>query len=190
MDATRSVPAGVTTPRQHPVSLVIGILLGVGALTQLVPAVLTLVLVTDLSVGARLLNLALFGVPMVVVLLAAVILVRHGTGRPTGWTARATSRPGRWSTWSLLAVPVLLVVAGLGAWVRHLLNPGEVVYGFWGLMEAAVPMVAAWAAGVLALGLAVWALLRSRDRSAAVLATAAVAWVVVAFGAGEMLFPH
>lgn len=190
MDATRSVPAGGTTAPKRPVTLVIGILLGLGALSQLVPTLLALVVMTDSPLLDRLANVALFGVPLAVVLLAAVILVRHGLGRPTGWAVRATSRTGRWALRSLLAVPVLLVLAPLGAFIRHSLDPDQVVYGFWGAPEAAVPLVLAWLAGVLALLLGAWALLRLRDRSAAVLATVAVAWIVVSFGVGEVLVPH
>jgi hypothetical protein len=190
MDATRSVPAGGTTAPKRPVALVIGILLGLGALSQLVPTLLAVVVMTDSPLLDRLANAALFGVPLAAVLVAAVVLVRHGLGRPTGWGVRATSGTGRWALRSLLAVPVLLVLAPLGGLVRHLLDPDEVVYGFWGVPETAVPLVMAWVAGLVALLLGAWALFRFRDRTASVLATVAIAWIVVSFGLGEMLVPH
>ena len=90
---------------------------------------------------------------------------------------------------SVVAVPVLLLLAPVAALVRHALQPDVIVYGFWGSPEAAVLMVAAWAAGALALVLGVVALLR-RDRSALVLLAVAVGWVVTTFGVGEVLVPH
>lgn len=175
---------------QHPVALAGGAVLGLLTLTQLVPTLLAVALGDGLPLGARVVNALLFGGPLVVVLVAAVMLVRFGLGRGDGVRLRAAGTVGRWALRSLLAVPLLLAAAGAAAVVRHLLDPDAVVVGFWGNPEAAVLMVGAWAAGLVALVLGGLAMLRSRDRSVAVLLAVALGWVVTTFGVGEVLVPH
>lgn len=170
--------------------LVGGVVLGLLALGQLVPTLLAVVLGDGLPLAARLLDVLLFGGPLVVVLYAALVLVRQGLGLGSRVGRRPAGRPGRWALRSLLAVPVLLAAAGAAALLRHLLAPEAVVVGFWGEPEAAVLVVGAWVAGAAALGLGLVALLRDRDRSVPVLLSLALGWVVTVFGVGEVLVPH
>jgi hypothetical protein len=176
--------------QQHPVALAGGLVLGLLALSQLVPTLLALVVADGLDLTARVVNVVLFGGPMAVVLYASTLLVRHGLGQSPGPGVRARSRTGRLAVRSLLIGLALVVLAPLAGLARHLLQPDVVVHGFRGSPEAAALLLGAWASGAVALGLGVVALLRSRDRSAVVLLTVALGWVVTTFGVGEVLVPH
>ncbi len=178
-------PTTPTSPKRVGM-IIVGAVLVAGAALIVVPMLLALAVDTSMPLSARLANLALFGIPTALVLVAGVTIMRAGTGHAPEIQVLPTTMPGRWAvglvggSLTLLTLFILFVVAG----------QVPAAETFFENLWAAVPLLVAWAsafagsiAGVVAMG---W----RGERSPTVLAAVGFGLFVSLFGIGEALFPH
>jgi hypothetical protein len=182
-DPVRERPPAIPEPRRVGL-IVVGGLLVAGAAFNLVPMLLAVFLDTSVPISGRLLNLALFGLPTVLVLLAGVMLVRRGTGHALHVRVWPASTPGRWAV-GMVAGSVAAVGASMLVLVMG--RGGEAVEGFFDHAWAAVPLLAGWAAAFTGLVAGTIAMVTRQDRSALLLAAVGIGLFVTLFGLAEAL---
>ncbi len=182
----RSTPSTTRTPAMRVGMILLGAVLAAVAAMILLPMLLVLVFDTSTPLAARSANLALFGLPTALVLVAGIMIVRSAAGLAPEIRVRPTTTPGRWAVGlvggSAVAVAAFMLLAATG-WITG----GET---FFSNLPAAMTLLGAWASGFMGLIAGVVAMVWREERSMTVLAAIGIGLFVSLFGVGEVLFPH
>lgn len=173
-----------TTNRRAPLML-LGAALAVPAALFLVPTLLSVVEERSVALPLRLLSGVIFAVPAAVVMYAGVRVMHKGAGRASTVVIGPVTSAGRWATWLSPAAVGLLAYTTMYVAVSR-----PQADRFFDAPWAALPLVAAWLCGIAAFLAGTFAMTVRRERSMLVLAAAAFGFILAAFGAGEVLFPH
>lgn len=173
-----------TTNRRAPLML-LGAALAVPAALFLLPSLLSVVAETSIALPLRLLNAVVFTVPAALMVYAGVRVMHKAAGKAPTVVIGPVTAAGRWAAWLGPAALGFLIYT-----TAYVAVSRPQVERFFDAPWAALPLVAAWLCGIAAFLAGTFAMALRGERSMLVLAAAAFGFVVAAFGAGEVLFPH
>jgi bacteriorhodopsin len=98
-----------------------------------------------------------------------------------------TTKLGKWSIWSCLALFILLAIFMFGAIIGPKDQNYEAFIDAWWL---AIPLLLAGACGTMALVTGLISIIRSKERALLVFASSFIGLNVTFFWLGEVLVPH